>query len=245
VYRRVDDEYLDPLLFRPESIVGCAGLLHAARAGRVTIANAAGNGVADDKAVYPYVPEMIRYYLDEEPVLANVHTYRLGDPDVCTWVLGRLDQMVVKPVDGAGGYGIVIGPQADDETLAALADAVRADPRGYVAQDPIALSTAPTFVDGSMQPRHLDLRPFAVNDGDDIWVVPGGLTRVALRAGSLVVNSSQGGGSKDTWVLAGPLEAPEPPELPVSDLRPVVDPPSQPVPVAPPAPGPWRGDVDQ
>jgi len=129
VYRRIDDDYLDPLLFRPDSVVGCAGMLHAARAGRVTIANAPGNGVADDKAVYPYVPEMIRYYLGEEPILANVETYMLGDPDVCTWVLDRLGEMVVKPVDGAGGYGIVIGPQADDETLTRLARAVRADPR--------------------------------------------------------------------------------------------------------------------
>jgi uncharacterized circularly permuted ATP-grasp superfamily protein len=213
----------------------------------VTIANAPGNGVADDKAVYPYVPEMIRYYLGEEPILANVETYRLGDPDVCSWVLDRLDRMVVKPVDGAGGYGIVIGPQADDETLAELARAVRADPRGYVAQDPIALSTAPTFVGGAMAPRHLDLRPFAVHDGDDVWVVPGGLTRVALREGSLVVNSSQGGGSKDTWVLAGAMEAPEPPpeeaaELTPPSMRRAVGPST---PAAPPTSGPWRGSADQ
>ena len=247
VYRRIDDDFLDPLLFRPDSVVGCAGMLHAARAGRVTIANAPGNGVADDKAVYPYVPEMIRYYLGEEPILDNVETYRLGDPDVCSWVLDRLDQMVVKPVDGAGGYGIVIGPQADDETLARLARAVRADPRGYVAQDPIALSTAPTFVGGAMAPRHLDLRPFAVHDGDDVWVVPGGLTRVALREGSLVVNSSQGGGSKDTWVLAGAMEAPEPPpeeaaELTPPTMRRAAGPST---PAAPPTSGPWRGSADQ
>ena len=190
---------------------------------------------------------MIRYYLGEEPILANVETYRLGDPDVCAWVLDRLDQMVVKPVDGAGGYGIVIGPQADDETLAQLARAVRADPRGYVAQDPIALSTAPTFVGGKMAPRHLDLRPFAVHDGDDVWVAPGGLTRVALREGSLVVNSSQGGGSKDTWVLAGAMEAPEPPAEEDAELDPighsVVAGPT--AATAPPASGPWRGGADQ
>ncbi len=256
VYRRIDDEYLDPLQFRPESVIGCAGMLHAARAGRVTIANAPGNGVADDKAVYPYVPAMIRYYLGEEPILANVETYRLGDPDVCAWVLDRLDRMVVKPVDGAGGYGIVIGPQADDRTLTDLADAIAADPRGYVAQHPIALSTAPTFVDGRMQPRHLDLRPFAVHDGDDVWVVPGGLTRVALRQGSLVVNSSQGGGSKDTWVLAGPLErlepaateAPDEPVAPEDALRVVEERPVAPAPetaAPPPTSGPWRGGADQ
>ncbi len=247
VYRRVDDDYLDPLLFRPESIVGCAGLLHTARAGRVTIANAAGNGVADDKAVYPYVPEMIRFYLQEEPILANVETYRLGDPDVCAWVLTHLDQLVVKPVDGAGGYGIVIGPQADDRTLSDLGDAIRADPRGYVAQDPIALSTAPTFVGGAMEPRHLDLRPFAIHDGDDVWVAPGGLTRVALRKGSLVVNSSQGGGSKDTWVLADPDQ-----DLGGSDAAPDDDPETRtsvrgasPAVCDPPAPGPFRGGAEQ
>ena len=245
VYRRIDDDYLDPLLFRPTSVVGCAGLLHAARAGKVTIANAAGNGVGDDKAVYPYVPEMIRFYLGEDPILDNVETFRLGDPDVCAWALSRLDQLVVKPVDGAGGYGIVIGPQADDQTLATLADAVRADPRGYVAQLPIALSTAPTFIDGMMRPRHLDLRPFAVHDGDDVWVAPGGLTRVALPEGSLVVNSSQGGGSKDTWVLAeGNTERDI---VAVADealatVVPIVgEAPRQ----DPPAPGPHRGSDDQ
>ena len=242
VYRRVDDDFLDPLMFRPDSVVGCAGLLHAARAGRVTIANSPGTGLADDKAVYPYVPEMIRYYLGEEPVLANVETYRLEDPAVCSWVLDRLDRMVVKPVDGSGGYGIVIGPQADDATLAGLATAVRADPRHYIAQDPVALSTAPTFVGGAMAPRHLDLRPFAVHDGDDVWVAPGGLTRVALHAGSLVVNSSQGGGSKDTWVLADSSDAPEPgPDVERRHAAVVTSPPVS----APPAPGPWRGGADQ
>jgi uncharacterized circularly permuted ATP-grasp superfamily protein len=202
VYRRIDDEYLDPLHFRPDSMLGCAGIVNAARAGTVTIANGLGNGVADDKAIYPYVPEMIRYYLGEEPVLANVETFHLEDPDVCRWALGRLDSLVVKPVDGSGGYGLVIGPHADDETLLTLAERIRENPRGWIAQEPVQLSTAPTYVDRAMRPRHLDLRPFAVNDGERVWVVPGGLTRVALPEGSLVVNSSQGGGSKDTWVLA-------------------------------------------
>jgi uncharacterized circularly permuted ATP-grasp superfamily protein len=168
----------------------------------VTIANAPGNGVADDKAIYPYVPAMIEYYLGEVPILANVETYRLEDPDVCAWALDRLDRLVCKPVDGSGGKGIVIGPVATAETLLDLKEKVLANPRGWIAQEPVALSTAPTFVDGEMGARHLDLRPFAVNDGRDVWVAPGGLTRVALPARSLIVNSSQGGGSKDTWVLA-------------------------------------------
>jgi uncharacterized circularly permuted ATP-grasp superfamily protein len=202
VYRRVDDEFLDPLHFRPESVLGCAGILNVARAGNVTIANAPGNGVADDKAIYPYVPAMIEYYLGEVPILANVETYRLDDHETCEWVLHRLGELVLKPVDGSGGKGIVIGPAASEAELDVLRAKVLADPRGWIAQQPVALSTAPTFVDGGMGPRHLDLRPFAVNDGRDVWVVPGGLTRVALPADSLIVNSSQGGGSKDTWILA-------------------------------------------
>jgi len=202
VYRRVDDEFLDPVHFRPDSVLGCAGILNAARAGNVTIANAPGNGVADDKAIYPYVPAMIEYYLGEVPILANVDTYRLEDVEVCEWALGRIGELVFKPVDGSGGKGIVIGPAASETVLADLRVKVLSDPRGWIAQEPVALSTAPTFVDGRMGARHLDLRPFAVNDGRDVWVVPGGLTRVALPAKSLIVNSSQGGGSKDTWVLA-------------------------------------------
>jgi uncharacterized circularly permuted ATP-grasp superfamily protein len=202
VYRRVDDDWLDPLHFLPGSVVGCAGLLNAARAGRVTIANAVGNGVADDKLMYTYVPELIRYYLGEEPLLANVDTYRLEDPDQRAHVLERLDQLVVKPVDGSGGKGIVIGPQATDEELARLRVRVLEDPRGWIAQRVVRLSTSPTLSGDRLGPRHVDLRPFAVNDGSKIWVLPGGLTRVALPRGSLVVNSSQGGGSKDTWVLA-------------------------------------------
>lgn len=202
IYRRVDDDWLDPLHFRPESMVGCAGLLNAARAGRVTVANAVGNGVADDKLMYTYVPDLIRYYLGEEPVLANVDTYRLEDPDARAYVLDNLDSLVVKPVDGSGGKGIVIGPQASDAELAALRARVEADPRGWIAQPVVRLSTSPTLAGDRLAPRHVDLRPFAVNDGSRIWVLPGGLTRVALPRGSLVVNSSQGGGSKDTWVLA-------------------------------------------
>ena len=203
VYRRIDDEYLDPLHFRPDSLVGCPGLLNAARGGRVTIANAVGNGVADDKLIYTYVPELIAYYLGEEPVLQNVDTHRLDDPDECAWVLDHLDELVLKPVDGSGGKGLVIGPQASDVELHELRATVAADPRGWIAQRVVQLSTSPTSVGDRLVPRHVDLRPFAVNDGTDIWVVPGGLTRVALPEGSLVVNSSQGGGSKDTWVLAG------------------------------------------
>ena len=224
VYRRIDDEFLDPLHFRPDSLVGCPGLLNAARGGRVAIANAVGNGVADDKLIYTYVPELIRYYLGEQPVLKNVDTHRLDDPDECAWVLDHLDELVLKPVDGSGGNGLVIGPQAGDAELAQLRATVAADPRGWIAQRVVQLSTSPTSVGDRLAPRHIDLRPFAVNDGTDIWVVPGGLTRVALPEGSLVVNSSQGGGSKDTWVLAGehgPAEGDQPsvpePALPVGE----------------------------
>jgi uncharacterized circularly permuted ATP-grasp superfamily protein len=203
VYRRIDDEFLDPLHFRPDSVLGCPGILNAARAGNVTIANAVGNGVADDKLVYTYVPEMIRYYLGEEPRIGNVETYHLQDPDQRAWVLERLDQLVLKPVDGSGGYGLVVGPSATDAQLEELRRQVDSSPRSWIAQPVIQLSTAPTHVGGRLEPRHLDLRPFAVNDGNRVWVASGGLSRVALRGGSLVVNSSQGGGSKDTWVLAG------------------------------------------
>lgn len=203
VYRRVDDEFLDPLHGRPGSLIGVAGIINAARSGAVTLANAVGNGIADDKLFYTYLPDIIDFYLDETPILQNVETHRLDDPEVLHDVLGRLDELVVKPVDGAGGTGIVIGPQAEQETLEQLAVDVAANPRGFIAQRPVALSTHPTLINDSLAPRHIDLRPFAVNDGDDIWVLPGGLTRVALPEGALVVNSSQGGGSKDTWVLIG------------------------------------------
>lgn len=202
VYRRVDDDFLDPLHFRTDSIVGCPGIVNAARAGNVTIANGVGNGVADDKLTYTYVPDMIEYYLGEAPIIPNVPTYRLEDPDQLSHCLGRLDQLVFKPVDGSGGYGLVIGPQADEATLERTRQAVCARPRSWIAQEVVKLSTTPTHIDDRLRPRHVDLRPFAVNDGEQVWVAPGGLTRVALPEGSLVVNSSQGGGSKDTWVLA-------------------------------------------
>lgn len=213
IYRRIDDDFLDPVHFRPDSVLGVPGILNAARAGAVTIANGVGNGVADDKAVYPHVPTIVRYYLGEEPLLPNVHTYDLGQQDQREYVLPRLDRMVVKPVDGSGGYGIVVGSQASDAELGAAAAAIEAEPRSWIAQPIVSLSTSPTVVGGGdLAPRHLDLRPFAVNDGEKVWVLPGGLTRVALVEGSLVVNSSQGGGSKDTWVLGE--DAPLPPLAP-------------------------------
>ena len=202
IYRRVDDDWLDPLHFRADSVLGCPGLLNAARSGNVTIANGIGNGVADDKLIYTYLPDLIRYYLGEEPLLDNVESHRLDDKETLGWVLGNLDQLVLKPVDGAGGAGIVIGPRATTEELAMLKARVQANPRGWLAQRPVALSTSPVLVGEKLAPRHIDLRPFAVNDGSDVWVLPGGLTRVALPEGELVVNSSQGGGSKDTWVLS-------------------------------------------
>ena len=172
------------------------------------LANAVGNGVADDKLVYTYVPDLIRYYLDEEPLLRNVDTWRLGDADAREEVMDRLDELVVKPVDGSGGKGIVIGPAASRPEFDELRAKVMAEPRNWIAQPVVQLSTVPTFVDGRLGPRHVDLRPFAVNDGNKVWVLPGGLTRVALPEGELIANSSRGGGSKDTWVLAGPTVAP-------------------------------------
>ena len=202
IYRRIDDEYLDPVHFRPDSMLGVTGLVAAIRSGRVSVANAIGNGVADDKLIYSYVPALTRHYLDEDPILPNVDTYRLNEPDALAHVLDRLDEMVVKPVDGSGGKGLVIGPAADGPTLDALRLRLLADPRGWIAQPVVQLSTVPTLIDGKLAPRHVDLRPFAVNDGSTVRVLPGGLTRVALPEGQLVVNSSQGGGSKDTWVLS-------------------------------------------
>jgi uncharacterized circularly permuted ATP-grasp superfamily protein len=202
IYRRIDDAFLDPLQFRADSVLGVAGLVNAARAGNVVISSAIGNGVADDKLVYTYVPTMIEYYLGEKPVLANVETYRCWLDDEREEVLDRIDELVLKPVEGSGGYGIVFGPQASDKELAAVAKKIRDDPRSWIAQPMMELSTVPTRVESTLAPRYVDLRPFAVNDGDNVWVLPGGLTRVALVEGSRVVNSSQGGGSKDTWVLA-------------------------------------------
>lgn len=203
IYRRVDDEYLDPVAFRQDSLLGSPGLMTCARLGTVTIANAVGNGVADDKLVYTYVPDLIRYYLGEEPLIANVDTWRLEDPGALEEVLDRLAELVVKPVDGSGGKGLVIGPAASPAELDRLRGRLRRDPRGWIAQPVVQLSTVPTLVEDGLRPRHVDLRPFAVNDGENVWVLPGGLTRVALPEGELVVNSSQGGGSKDTWVLGG------------------------------------------
>jgi uncharacterized circularly permuted ATP-grasp superfamily protein len=201
IYRRVDDEFLDPLQFRADSMLGSPGLMLAARLGNVTIANAVGNGVADDKLVYTYVPDLVRYYLGEEPLLKNVDTWRLEDPGALEEVLDRLEELVVKPVDGSGGKGLVVGPDASKRELDELRTRLVADPRGWIAQPVVMLSTIPTLVEDGMRPRHADLRPFAVNDGTDVWVLPGGLTRVALPEGQLVVNSSQGGGSKDTWIV--------------------------------------------
>ncbi|MFY0409326.1 circularly permuted type 2 ATP-grasp protein [Solicola sp. PLA-1-18] len=215
IYRRLDDDFLDPVHFRADSMLGVPGLINAARAGNVSIANAVGNGVADDKLLYTYVPDLIRYYLSEEPVLKNVDTWRMAEPEAREEVLDRLDELVLKPVDGSGGKGIVIGPAATQGELDTLRAAILRDPRAWIAQPVISLSTVPTLVEDGIRPRHVDLRPFAVNDGERVWVLPGGLTRVALPEGELIVNSSRGGGSKDTWVMADPAEAaaPEEPEL--------------------------------
>jgi len=206
LYRRIDDAFLDPVVFRNDSTVGVPGLMAALRAGTISIANAAGNGVGDDKAVYAYVPELIKYYLGEEAIIPNATTYLLWDPDQRKDVLDRLDQLVVKPVAESGGYGIVIGPKASDEELAVVRHNILTDPRNYIAQEVVSLSRSPSFTDDGLAGRHIDLRPFVLT-GDRVEVIPGGLTRVAMRAGSLVVNSSQGGGSKDTWVLA-PIDQP-------------------------------------
>jgi uncharacterized circularly permuted ATP-grasp superfamily protein len=202
IYRRIDDTFLDPLQFRADSVLGVAGLVNAARAGNVVISSAIGNGVGDDKLVYTYVPTMIEYYLGEKPLLANVDTFRCWLDDEREEVLDRIDELVLKPVEGSGGYGIVFGPEVSDKELAVMSKKIRDDPRRWIAQPMMELSTVPTQIGNTLAPRYVDLRPFAVNDGNDVWVLPGGLTRVALVEGSRVVNSSQGGGSKDTWVLA-------------------------------------------
>lgn len=202
IYRRIDDDYLDPLHLNPDSVLGVPGIINVAREGRVSIANAIGNGVADDKSLYPYVPALIKYYLGEEAILPNVDTYDLSDPDQLSHVLANIERMVIKPSDASGGYGLVMGPSATEKQLKQAAKAITADPRNWIAQPVVTFSTCPTVVnDGELAPRHVDLRPFAVNDGTNVFVVPGGLSRVALPEGSLVVNSSQGGGSKDTWVI--------------------------------------------
>jgi uncharacterized circularly permuted ATP-grasp superfamily protein len=200
IYRRIDDDFLDPEAFRPDSMLGVPGLMTAYRQGTMALANAIGTGVADDKAVYAYMPRIIRYYLGEDPILPNVETYICREPAALSHVLARLEQLVVKPVGASGGYGITIGPRASNAELEDCRARLTADPAGYIAQPCIALSVSPTLVGDAIEPRHVDLRPFAIT-GRSTWVLPGGLTRVALRKGSLVVNSSQGGGSKDTWVL--------------------------------------------
>ncbi|WP_108717687.1 circularly permuted type 2 ATP-grasp protein [Miniimonas sp. S16] len=221
IYRRVDDDFIDPVAFRPDSLLGCPGLITAARLGNVTLANAVGNGVADDKLMYTYVPDLIRYYLGEEPLINNVDTWRLEEPEALSEVLDRLEELVVKPVDGSGGKGIIIGPAASRAEIDEARTRLRLDPRGWIAQPVVQLSTVPTLAGDSMRPRHVDLRPFAVNDGEDVWVLPGGLTRVALQEGQLVVNSSQGGGSKDTWVMgeARRYDAGDPEAAPIATLE--------------------------
>jgi len=202
IYRRVDDEYLDPLVFNPSSMLGVAGIMGAYRKGNIAIVNAIGNGVADDKAVYTYVPDMIKYYLNEEPILKNVPTFQLGNPGEREHVFKNMNNMVIKRTNGSGGYGMLMGHAATDEEISDYSKEILKDPRNFIAQPTISLSAAPCYMQGILQPRRIDLRPYALCGPDGIEIVPGGLTRVALKEGSLVVNSSQGGGSKDTWVLA-------------------------------------------
>jgi uncharacterized circularly permuted ATP-grasp superfamily protein len=202
IYRRVDDDFIDPLVFNPESTLGVSGILSAYRKGNVSLVNAIGNGVADDKAIYVYVPEMIRYYLNEEPLLKNVPTHRLDNPDELKHVLANISKMVIKKTNESGGYGMLMGSAASESEIATYTREILKDPRQFIAQPIISLSTAPCYINGTLQPRRLDLRPFALCGPGGIDIVPGGLTRVALKEGSMVVNSSQGGGSKDTWVLS-------------------------------------------
>ena len=201
VYRRIDDDFLDPLVFRPDSALGVPGLMSAYQAGNVTLANAVGTGIADDKAVYSYMPAIIKFYLGEEPLLKNVPTWRCRETEHLAYVLDHLDELVVKEVHGSGGYGMLIGPKSDRTTITAFRAKLKSDPKNFIAQPTLALSTCPTCVDDGIAPRHVDLRPFVLSGRGRIRIVPGGLTRVALQKGSLVVNSSQGGGTKDTWVL--------------------------------------------
>jgi uncharacterized circularly permuted ATP-grasp superfamily protein len=201
IYRRIDDDFLDPLAFRPDSALGVPGLMSAYQAGNVTLANAVGTGIADDKAVYSYMPEIMKFYLGEEALLKNVPTWRCREAEHLSYVLDHLEELVVKEVHGSGGYGMLIGPKSDKATIAAFRSKLRAHPQNFIAQPTLALSTCPTCVSEGVAPRHVDLRPFVLTGRDKIRIVPGGLTRVALKEGSLVVNSSQGGGTKDTWVL--------------------------------------------
>jgi uncharacterized circularly permuted ATP-grasp superfamily protein len=201
IYRRIDDDFLDPLAFRPDSALGVPGLMSAYQAGQVTLANAVGTGIADDKAVYSYMPAIMKFYLGEEPILKNVPTWRCREHDHLYYVLNHLEELVVKEVHGSGGYGMLIGPKADKATIDLFRAKLKSSPKNFIAQPTLALSTVPTCVEEGVAPRHVDLRPFVLVGRDKIRIVPGGLTRVALRKGSLVVNSSQGGGTKDTWVL--------------------------------------------
>ena len=202
IYRRVDDDFLDPLVFRPDSALGVPGLIGAYEAGNVAIANAPGTGVADDKAVYSYMPEIVRFFTGEEPILQNVPTWRCREPDALSHVLDHLPELVVKEVNGSGGYGMLVGPAASKAEIETFRRKLKRAPEGFIAQPTLALSTCPTFADSGLAPRHVDLRPFVLTGADEVRITPGGLTRVALKSGSLVVNSSQGGGTKDTWVLA-------------------------------------------
>ena len=201
IYRRIDDEFLDPLVFRPDSAIGVPGLMTAYEAGNVTLTNAVGTGVSDDKAVYSYMPEIVRFFTGEEPILKNVPTHRCREPDALAYVLDHLAELVVKQVDGSGGYGMLIGPTATKAQIEAFRAKLKAQPEGFIAQPTLALSTSPTLVEQGLALRHVDLRPFVLTGADKVRIAPGGLTRVALAEGSLVVNSSQGGGTKDTWVL--------------------------------------------
>ena len=201
IYRRIDDDFLDPLAFRPDSALGVAGLMSAYQAGNVTLANAVGTGIADDKAIYSYMPAILKFYLGEEPILKNVPTWRCRESEHLAYVVDHLDELVVKEVHGSGGYGMLIGPMADRQQIASFRAKLKLNPKGFIAQPTLALSTCPTCVEAGVAPRHVDLRPFVLTGRDRIRIVPGGLTRVAMKAGSLVVNSSQGGGTKDTWVL--------------------------------------------
>ena len=201
IYRRIDDEFIDPLTFRPDSSLGVPGLFAAYAAGNVTLANAIGTGAADDKVIYSYIPDLIRFYLGEEPILKNVPTWRCREPEALSYVLDHLHELVVKETHGSGGYGMLVGPHATKADIEMFRERVKANPTGYIAQPTLSLSTCPTFVESGIAPRHVDLRPFVLTRADGVRIVPGGLTRVALRDGSLVVNSSQGGGLKDTWVI--------------------------------------------
>src|SRR3954466_13722486 len=201
IYRRVDDDYLDPLTFRPDSTLGVAGLMSAYQAGNVTLSNAVGTGIADDKAIYSYMPDILKFYLGEEPILKNVPTWRCRVPEHLTYVLDHLQELVVKEVHGSGGYGMLIGPAAPKAPIAAFPEKLKREPEGFIAQPTLALSTCPTCTASGLAPRHVDLRPFVLTGSKSTTIVPGGLTRVALKEGSLVVNSSQGGGTKDTWIL--------------------------------------------